>query len=285
MTAALCSLEVVAVILFRFLHFSSALCIVNAIVFFSFSLIAFRALKTTHLLLSFAMAEQQPSGKTLVSLLNINDVEPIKEGLNSPRSCGICARFSVAPRDLKFKSVEEFTGPKVTQSAAVLRQRSYEKKRQSLLAKLVPERQKIERPGAAAADKADAEPKADERKPRSVARETRGESPNRRSPSRRSPSCGSDRNGDKLNETKERYQCMMDSQEGEQLNRMLEKEIHKRDVLIDTATEKYKKRVAHYYARRNREIAAANRRRMFEAEPQLSPHRKTIVTAAAAEEY
>lgn len=201
-------------------------------------------------LLLTPMSQSPNRGKVQVSLLNIDSQPPIKDGVNTPRSCNICARLNVNPKDLVFKDVEEFKGPKVTDAAAALRQRSYERKRQALLAKLIPERKKFKEG-------------------------KEGEGSASRSPNRSNGGSPPRNVDESIANAQERHSAMLSNNELTGLDLLLQKEVHSMDVLKQRHEAMQRRKIELYNERRAKQEAAERRRRFFEEKPSTSPLRKS----------
>eukprot|EP00796_Vickermania_ingenoplastis_P010661 gene10661-7407_t len=213
--------------------------------------------------------------KPQVNLLNINSVEPAvtKDGVNTPKSLAICARFSVNPKDLAVKTKEDFMGPKVSAELAAMRHRTYMKKQKQLVEKLAPIRESQK------GKSADGQNKDGEAAPATKSSRSPNRSPNR-SPSRSPSRGGSPRRttdvDEHISKARERYSTMIETQETIHLDQLLQKEVQDLFTLQKCREKMEQERLLHYKKRRAREIAAANRRASFEAQPETSPMRKSL---------
>ncbi|CCW66642.1 unnamed protein product [Phytomonas sp. Hart1] len=78
-----------------------------------------------------------------VSILNVETVSAIPEGVNTPRSVAICQKHKFNPIELIPRKLSTFVEPGVPDELAHTRYQSYEKRRQAHMAVVLPERQEM----------------------------------------------------------------------------------------------------------------------------------------------
>lgn len=229
-----------------------------------------------------------------VNLLNIDSMPPIKQGVNTPRSCGICAQKGVNPKDLIPRKIEDFMKGNVSQSLATSRHRRYEVKRQGLLRELRPLREAYEKvptspfppnkeerfSGEGAPHRSP--PRSSQSPPRSPNRYT-DPSPYRSSGGRPSPYPLTEQ--ERLRREEERWEreCAAEMAKIIRISEMLEKQQREAERVRGVYLERYKKKVAHFHNRVARKSRVISNLETYDQYPERSPLRKTTQRARSTD--
>lgn len=222
-------------------------------------------------------------GKPQVNLLNLDSMPPIKQGVNTPRSCGICAQQGVNPKELMPKTVEDFIKEGVSENNAKSRFRRYEQRRQTLLKQLRPIRESRENapPPLPTSPKKNERTSPERNSRNSVPRSSQSppRSPNRftgTSPHRKSTTAPQTEE-ERVREEEERLEreCEEETARIARWQAELQREQRRAEILRQRYAQRQERKVAHFYQRKARETRVIQNLRAFDADPEISPLRKS----------
>lgn len=83
--------------------------------------------------------QKQQAHAPRVNLLNVHKVNAIPDGVNTPRSRALCAKYMINPKELARRTLQDFEKPGIPADLASMRFRSYQNRLHAHMAVLLPE--------------------------------------------------------------------------------------------------------------------------------------------------